>query len=171
MQSRPAPYANPYLAGIGLGLVLLVAFVVMGHGIGASGAFGTVAAGVTSAVSPERAEASGYLSRYLDADGPWVDWLLVELIGVLIGGALSARLAGRWQTVVARGPHTPPVSRLAWAAGGGGLMGLGAVLARGCTSGQALTGGALLSLGSWTFMLAAFAGGYALAPVMRRVWQ
>ena len=43
-------------------------------------------------------------------------------------------------------------------------MGLGAVLARGCTSGQALTGGALLSVGSWLFMIAAFAAAYAVAP-------
>jgi uncharacterized membrane protein YedE/YeeE len=50
-------------------------------------------------------------------------------------------------------------------------MGLGAVLARGCTSGQALTGGALLSVGSWVFMIAAFAGGYFGAPLLRRVWR
>jgi hypothetical protein len=50
-------------------------------------------------------------------------------------------------------------------------MGFGAKLARGCTSGQALTGGALLNVGSWAFMLAVFAGGYAMAYVMRRQWQ
>ena len=50
-------------------------------------------------------------------------------------------------------------------------MGAGAVLARGCTSGLALTGGALLSAGSWLFIAAAFAGAYALAPLLRRSWQ
>jgi hypothetical protein len=50
-------------------------------------------------------------------------------------------------------------------------MGLGAVLARGCTSGQALTGGALLSVGSWAFMLAAFAAGYAVAPALKWAWR
>jgi uncharacterized membrane protein YedE/YeeE len=49
-------------------------------------------------------------------------------------------------------------------------MGLGAVLARGCTSGQALTGGALLSLGSWVFIVAAFGAAYAVAPLLRRLW-
>ena len=39
----PAPYMNPYLAGIGLGLVLLASFVVMGRGLGASGAFSSAA--------------------------------------------------------------------------------------------------------------------------------
>jgi hypothetical protein len=50
------------------------------------------------------------------------------------------------------------------------LMGLGAKLARGCTSGQALTGGALLSVGSWLFILTAFAAGYLAAPLVRRAW-
>jgi uncharacterized protein len=50
-------------------------------------------------------------------------------------------------------------------------MGLGAVLARGCTSGIALTGGALLSVGAWLFMLAAFAGAYLAAPAWRRMWR
>jgi len=53
---------------------------------------------------------------------------------------------------------------------GGALMGFGAKLAGGCTSGQALTGGALLNLGSWLFMLSVFAGAYMLAYFFRRVW-
>ena len=51
------------------------------------------------------------------------------------------------------------------------MMGFAARLARGCTSGQALTGGAVLSLGSWVFMFAVFAGGYMLAPFIRRMWR
>ena len=44
---RPRPYLNPYLAGFGLGLTLLAAFVLLGHGLGASGAFtSAVSAGV-----------------------------------------------------------------------------------------------------------------------------
>jgi len=49
-------------------------------------------------------------------------------------------------------------------------MGVGSVLARGCTSGQALTGGALLSVGSWLFVVGAFAAAYAVAPLLRREW-
>ena len=54
---------------------------------------------------------------------------------------------------------------------GGVISGVAAQIARGCTSGQALTGGALLNLGSWTFMLCVFAGGYAVSYFMRRAWQ
>jgi hypothetical protein len=49
-------------------------------------------------------------------------------------------------------------------------MGVGAVIARGCTSGQALTGGALLSVGSWLFVLGAFAAAYVVAFATRRSW-
>ena len=166
-----APYANPYLAGVGLGLVLLAAFVVMGRGLGASGAFVSTAAGAVAAVDPERAGRSALLARYL-AEGtpPWMDWLVVELIGVTAGGFISAALAGRLRLAVERGPRLSAPGRLLLAAGGGAVMGVGAVLARGCTSGQALTGGALLSVGSWLFMGAAFAAAFAVSPLLRRVW-
>ena len=54
---------------------------------------------------------------------------------------------------------------------GGTFMGYGARMARGCTSGLALSGGAVLSLGAWAFMFAVFAGGYALAYFVRRLWN
>jgi hypothetical protein len=57
------------------------------------------------------------------------------------------------------------------AVGGGVLMGMGAKLARGCTSGQALSGGALLSVGSWIFIVTCFAAGYAVAPAARKLWR
>jgi uncharacterized protein len=167
----PAPYSNPYLTGVGLGLVLLGAFVVMGRGLGASGAFASSAAGLAHAVTPQQAEASALFSRYVTADGgPWLDWLVFEIAGVAIGGVLSAWLAGRLRFEVERGPRMARNTRLAAAFGGGGIMGLGAVLARGCTSGQALTGGALLSVGSWLFMIGAFAAAYLVAPLVKRAW-
>ncbi len=165
------PYADPYLAGVGLGLVLLAAFVVAGRGLGASGAFSSAAAGVVSAVNVDAASASPLFSRYLAGPGPWREWLLYELAGVVVGGFLSAWLAGRWRREVERGPRISRRGRLTAALAGGAAMGAGAVLARGCTSGQALTGGALLAVGSWIFMLAAFAAAYLVAPVLRRVWQ
>lgn len=168
----PRPYTNPYLAGIALGLVLLAAFVVAGRGLGASGAFGAVASGSVAAVAPARAQASPYLSRYLQAPaGPWGNWVLVEILGAMIGGYLSARFAGRLRRQVVRGPQMPVRARLITAASGGAGMGVGAIVAHGCTSGQALSGGALLSLGSWVFTLRAFASAYAAAPLFRRAWR
>jgi len=168
---QSSPYSNPYRCGVGLGLVLLAAYVVMGRGLGASGAFASSVAGVANAIAPAATHANFYFAGYLEAGGgPWRDWLIFELLGVAIGGAASAWLAGRLRPAIERGPRVSRGSRLVAALAGGAVMGAGAVLARGCTSGQALTGGALLSIGSWTFVCGAFFAAYVVAPLLRRAW-
>ncbi|MBI5060406.1 YeeE/YedE family protein [candidate division KSB1 bacterium] len=171
---RPAAsaYWNPYAAGIGLGLVLLAAFVIMGRGLGASGAFSSLVATGVHTVSPSHAEGNAYYQEYL-GDGtrhPLKDWLVFEVLGLFAGGFLSGILAGRVNKSIEKGPRISSGRRLVFAFSGGVLMGIGAKLARGCTSGQALTGGALLSVGSWAFMMCVFAGAYLLAYFMRRQW-
>jgi uncharacterized membrane protein YedE/YeeE len=168
----PQPYWSPYAAGIGLGLVLLAAFVIMGRGLGASGAFSSLVAAGMQTVAPAHAGANAFYAEYLGdgTRGPLKDWLVFEVLGVFAGGFLSAMLAGRFRKAIERGPAFSDGKRLLFAFLGGGLMGFGAKLARGCTSGQALTGGALLNLGSWAFMLCVFAGGYAVAYFFRRQW-
>ena len=165
------PFSNPYLAGIGLGLVLLAAFVVMGRGLGASGAFASMLAAALAAVAPGHTHANEFYQGYLEYGPPLKDWLVFEVLGVLVGGFLSGALAGRLKATVERGPRIGVRGRFALAFAGGALMGFGAKLARGCTSGQALSGGALLNVGSWAFMLAVFAGGYAMAYFVRREWR
>ena len=169
---EPSPYMNPYLAGVGIGLVLLAAFAIMGRGLGASGAFSSAAAAGMQSVAPERAASLEPYAAYLGDGrrGPLSDWLVLELLGVTIGGALSAWGAGRLRRGIEKGPRVSDRARLMYAFGGGTIMGVGAKLARGCTSGQALTGGALLSVGSWLFIAAAFAAAYAASPLFRREW-
>jgi uncharacterized membrane protein YedE/YeeE len=163
----PKPYADPYLAGVGLGLVLLASYVLAGQGLGASGAFTSAAAKMTASVDAGLASQNRLFSRALNGG----NWMLLEIGGVIIGGFLSALLAGRVRREIERGPRIGGRSRLLFAVAGGILMGFGAVLARGCTSGLALSGGALLAAGSWVFIGAAFAAGYAAAPLLRRVWR
>lgn len=169
--NRSDTFWNPYLAGVALGLVLLASFLIMGNGLGASGAANRLGVVAVDAVAPGHVAANPQMAA-VKADGasPLDDWLVFEVVGVLLGGAVSAYAAGRMKLGVLRGPRISVTSRLAFAVLGGVLMGFAARLARGCTSGQALSGGALLSVGSWVFMLAVFAGGYALAHVMRRQW-
>lgn len=170
----PAPFANPYVAGTCLGLVLLAAFVFAGRGLGASGAFAASGTVAVNAIAPAATQASPYFSRYLNDAGqarPWNDWLSVELAGVIVGGFASAFLARRLRFGIERGAGVPAGRRLILAALGGVAMGAGAVIARGCTSGQALTGGALLSVGSWIFIGAAFGAGYAFAWPLRKLWR
>ncbi|MBL7995211.1 YeeE/YedE family protein [bacterium] len=169
---KPQPYWNPYLSGIGLGMVLLLSYVIMGRGLGASGAMTTTAAVAVNAVAPAYAQSNEFYSEYL-GDGtksPFKDWLVFEVIGVIVGGFLSGALAGRIKMSVEKGPRVSVKYRLIFAFAGGMLMGIGAKLARGCTSGQALTGGAVLNVGSWVFMIMVFAGAYALAYFLRRQW-
>lgn len=169
----PKPYSNPYAAGFGLGLVLLAAFVIAGRGLGASGAFSSLVAAAAHAIAPQHTAANGFYAEYLgDGTGsPLMDWLVFEVLGIFAGGLISGALAGRIVKSIERGPSITNKWRLIFAFIGGSLMGIGAKLARGCTSGQALTGGALLGAGSWAFMLCVFAGAYATAWFVRRQWK
>ncbi len=166
------PYSNPYLAGIGLGLVLLAAFVLVGRGLGASGAFNSAIAWLVSLVAPAYARSNEFLGGYLeDGTHPLKAWLVFEVAGVLVGALLSGLLAGRVALGIEKGPRVGVATRLVLAFGGGALMAVGAAFGRGCTSGQALTGGALLNLGSWVFMMCVFGGAYAVAWFLRRQWR
>ena len=168
----PKYYWNPYLVGIGLGMVMLAAFVIMGRGLGASGALSSLVTVVVNAVAPEHAANNSFYQGYL-GDGtvsPLKDWLVFLVIGVFIGGFISGALAGRNKMMIEKGPRISNKKRLLFAFIGGSLMGFGAKMARGCTSGQGLTGGSMLSVGGWAFMLMVFAGAYATAYFVRRQW-
>jgi uncharacterized membrane protein YedE/YeeE len=165
------PYWNPYLAGALLGLALLGAFLVAGQGLGASAFPKRVLAVAGSEVAPQWTARNPSLGQYLEDDSnPLRNWLVVEVIGVVLGGLIGAVSAGRLKATVEKGPNISVRGRLGYALGGGIIMGFAAALARGCTSGQALSGGALLATGSWIFMMMFFAGAYAFAYVVRRQW-
>jgi len=164
-------YWNPYVAGVALGLVLLAAYLVAGNGLGATALPKRSLAAVGSHLAPEWTAHNTVLKSYVaNGANPLRDWLVVEVMGVIIGGFIGALSAGRLATKVEKGPNISVRGRLYYAAGGGVIMGFAAALARGCTSGQALSGGALLATGSWIFMLMVFAGGYAVARLVRREW-
>ncbi|MCL4808743.1 MAG: YeeE/YedE family protein [Thermoanaerobaculia bacterium] len=166
------PYWNPYVAGFCLGLVLLGSFLVMGFGLGSSSVPTRLAIGAAHLVAPAATEANAYFSQYV---GPGKnvleDWLVFEVLGIFLGGLVGAYSAGRLKGEVIRGEGVSKGRRIALAIAGGVIMGFAARLARGCTSGQALTGGAVLSLGSWIFMMCVFAGGYLLAPFLKKDWR
>lgn len=170
--NRSESYWNPYLAGIALGLVLLTSFLVTGKGLGASGAANRFSVAVAEVVAPGHVAANPNLnSTRGDRASVLDDWIVFEFLGIVLGGMISAYAAGRFRWAVTRGAGVGIATRLGFAFGGGLLMGLAARAARGCTSGQALSGGAALSVGAWIFMLAVFGGGYALAWFIRSQWQ
>ena len=173
MNDRAKPLWSPYLAGMGLGLVLLASYLLLGKGLGASGGFGRVGALLVSSVAPEHVRGLEHAHGLVSSGTPILkDGLIFILLGMAIGGFLSAWSSGRVAPLgsIERGPHASRTLRLVLAVLGGIMMGFAARLGRGCTSGQALSGGAQLALGSWAFMLAVFAGGFAFAWVVRRQW-
>ena len=170
--STPRPYVNPYMAGVLLGVVLFLAFFLTGNGLGASGGINRLIVSVEDQVAPGHVDRTPYLLKMAGGDtNPLDHWIVMMTIGTVVGGFLSGLFHGRTKVETNRGPRISVRMRWAMAFAGGALMGYGARLARGCTSGQALSGGAVLSVGSWAFMFSVFAGGYALAWFVRRLWN
>ncbi|MEN8154912.1 MAG: YeeE/YedE thiosulfate transporter family protein [Acidobacteriota bacterium] len=164
-------YSNPYLTGIGLGLVMLIAFWVTGLGLGASGAMMRTVVAVEKTVAPEHVNNNFYLKKYGgEGKSPFKHWLIFEILGVFAGGLISGALSGRIKKETNKGPRINNKKRWLFAFIGGGLFGFGARMARGCTSSVALCGGATLALGSWATMIAIFAGAYLTAWFARKLW-
>jgi uncharacterized membrane protein YedE/YeeE len=166
------PYLNPYLAGVLLGILLFVAFFITGTGLGASGGLNRILVFGQNIVAPGHIDQVPYLLKMAGGDtNPLDSWIVFLTVGTVIGGFLSGYFGGRVKMETNKGPQISNKKRWILAFIGGGLMGYGARLARGCTSGQALSGGAVLSVGSWAFMFAVFAGAYAFAYFFRRNWN
>jgi uncharacterized membrane protein YedE/YeeE len=168
----PRPYWNPYVAGLLLGGALLASFLVLGAGLGASAVPIRFGAWIESVIAPQHAQSSEFFGgKYLADAHPLRYYLTFMLVGTFLGGLLSAVLARRINVCIERGKAFGKVRRVVLALVGGILVGYASALASGCTSGQALTGGALLANGSIVFMLCVFAGGYAVAYFVRRQWH
>ncbi|HAZ03519.1 MAG: hypothetical protein A2W90_13780 [Bacteroidetes bacterium GWF2_42_66] len=164
-------YMNPYLGGVLLGLVLIAAFWVSGRGLGASGAVKSVVVAGVETIAPGHAETATFYTENKEGHGnPLKSWLVFEMLGVLVGGFLSGALAGRLKFKVEKGPNATNKIRLIFAVIGGIFFGFGAQLGRGCTSGSALTGMAVLSVGGFVTMAAIFGTAFALAYFARKLW-
>jgi len=168
-KNQPQSYANPYLAGLLLGATLFFSFIILGAGLGASSAWARFSAWLEGLAAPQRVAASEYFGAW-GAD-VLSYYLVFMVLGVFAGGLFSALTAGRVRLIVERGLKTGIALRSVLAVFGGVFVGYAARLARGCPSGQGLTGSALLSAGSLLFLIFAFVGGYAAALLVRRQWH
>jgi hypothetical protein len=166
------PYVHPYLGGALLGVVLFLAFFITGNGLGASGGLNRIVVFFEDLIVPGHVDRTAYLLTMAGGDkNPLDNYVVFLVFGTLAGGFISGWLNGRLKVETNRGPKVSVRSRWLWAFAGGAIMGYGARFARGCTSGQALSGGATLSVGSWAFMFAVFAGAYAVAYFVRKLWN
>jgi uncharacterized protein len=171
MQNKPGKYMHPYIAGFLLGLVLLASFMITGRGLGASGAAKSVVITSVGSIAPEYAEKSGFYEEYFTSgQSPMKNWLVLMLAGVIIGGFFSGAMSSRLKFKIERGPSISSRQRLLFAAAGGLLFGLGAQFGRGCTSGAALSGMAVLSTGGILTMMVIFGTGYIIAWFFKKLW-
>ncbi|MFN2144546.1 MAG: YeeE/YedE thiosulfate transporter family protein [Anaerolineales bacterium] len=166
------PFAHPYVAGTMLGIVLFAAFFITGEGLGASGGLNRILVFFEDLIVPKHVDNTPYLLTMAGGElNPLRSWIVYLTFGVVLGGLVSGWLNGRIKVETNKGPKITVKQRWLFAFIGGAFMGFGARLARGCTSGQALSGGAVLSVGSWAFMFAVFGGAYALAYFVRKMWN
>ena len=164
-------YINPYLGGVLLGLVLLSTYYITGRGLGASGAVKSSVVSAVNVVAPEHAHNSAYYSKFLSDDiSPMSNWLVFEVLGVLAGALISGILYGRLKFKTEHSPKITSRKRLIAALLGGIFFGIGSQFARGCTSGAALSGMAVLSASGIITMMAIFGTAFALAYFVRRNW-
>lgn len=149
---------SPYVVGAGIGILSWVVFYTANTALGITTAFENTSALAAKAVAESQLE--GYFSANAKKP-PKIDWQWMLVVGVFLGAWLSSWLSGDrnkisvpelWQRRF--GPSVPLRWAVAFAAGT--LMMLGARLAGGCTSGNAISGGLQLAVSGWMFALTFF---------------
>ncbi|OFW29074.1 MAG: hypothetical protein A3H97_15895 [Acidobacteria bacterium RIFCSPLOWO2_02_FULL_65_29] len=101
-------------------------------------------------------------------------WRLPFLVGLFLGGVLSAVLGGGWHPTWALGMFDQtvgwgPAGKLLWMFTGGLFIGFGTRLAGGCTSGHGVFGLANLELSSLVTTVSFMAGGIATTQLLYNV--
>ena len=161
---------NPYLVGIGIGVLSWIAFAVVTQPLGISTALSSVSSACAMPVMGSEAVAqNAYWAKFpLKLDGG-----MLFLIGTFLG-SLASVLASRTfrleKVPVTWSQHFGGSSakRLLAAFLGGVIIMFGARMAGGCTSGHGISGSLQLALSSWMFFLTMFAAGIATAFVLFR---
>lgn len=163
------PFWSPLVAGSALGLVLLLTFVLSGHGLGASGAATDLVAGVGLKLAPEATKANGYLGPMVADGSPIGSWMTWEILGVAIGALAAAFMGGRFRVQLDGARSVGTSTRLITTLGGGFLAGFGARIAGGCTSGVGLSGSAALGISAFVFLALFFATGMLVSRLVKGV--
>jgi uncharacterized protein len=155
---------SPYAAGIGIGVLSWLTFLISKKPLGCSTAFATSSGMIRKAFEGKAVA----LQPYYDRIGLNVDWQWMLVLGVVIGSFVSALLSGDFELlwvpplwVEAFGPA--PLPRLLTALVGGVFMGFGSRWADGCTSGHGISGALQLSVASWISAVFFFIGGIITA--------
>lgn len=151
------------LAGVGIAGVTLALLLVASRRLGISTGFEDVCSLVLRVP---------YFQRSAVVSGR--PWRLPLLVGLLLGGVLSAVLSGGWAPtwelgVFDRAIGLGPASKLAWMFVGGLFIGFGTRLAGGCTSGHGIFGLSNLEMPSLLTTLSFMAAGIVTSHLVYRV--
>ena len=164
-------YINPYLGGVFIGLLIVIAYYFSGEGLGSSGGFRDMAIGAINTVSPDYAQSNAFVSPHVGhGESPTHTWLVYELLGVIFGAIISAAIFGRLKFTIGKAPHITNKKRLTYALIGGLIWGVGASLGRGCTSGLVMSGIAVNSLSGYIGLVGIFGFGFIFAYIFKGIW-
>lgn len=160
---------SPYVTGGAIGLLNTFAFATAKRGLGVTTAFESTAALAGSQVAQDAMNVNAYVAKREKT--PKVDWESLLVVGVLAGSYLASRGGSSHKTRAvlpswSRRFGPSPSKRYAAAFLGGAVMMFGARMAKGCTSGHALTGTAQLALSSWVFTPLMFATAVVAARLL-----
>jgi uncharacterized protein len=159
---------NPYLVGVGLGLLSWTVFGIVNNPLGVTTALSQWAGAAAEPVmGAEGLRANPYWAKNLPQWDYGTFFLIGTLLGALVGAWLSRDLRIEVVPAVWRERFgSSPAKRLAVAFVGGILAMYGARMAGGCTSGNGLSGSMQLAVSGWTFFATMFVTGLATAWLM-----
>lgn len=163
------PYLNPYLAGFLLGLTLLASFVILGKGVGVIDGLARISSWCVLQVAPQQVIDSEYFGAW--GSDPLKFYLVFMVTGIFIGGFVSAVTSRRVQVQTERGASFSVGKRLLLATFGGLIVGFAGHFGKECFLGGGLSGAALLTTGSFAFLISTLAGGYLAAWFFRGQWH
>jgi uncharacterized membrane protein YedE/YeeE len=152
---------SPYVAGILLGVVGVLAVLISDSLLGASGAFENLAGIIGKAIAPDLFN-NMYFNFIMPSE---ITWGVVLLVGIFFGGMLGAWSSGNLKIRVNSNKHWKRIfgpqtwKRWTIAFFGAIVLEYGAGIAGGCTSGLAISGGMLLAPAAFLFIAAMFASG------------
>jgi uncharacterized protein len=163
---------SPYAAGIGIGLLSWLSFLISGKPIATSTTFARTGGMIENFITGGKAEQRPYYQK-IKLKINW-QWMLV--VGVVIGSFLSAIISGDFQVGVwvpslwASAFGDSVLLRLLVAVAGGIILGFGSRFAGGCTSGHGISGTLQLAVSSWVSAIFFFIGGIITAHIIFKVF-
>ena len=165
---------SPYVAGILLGIVGVLAVLLSNTLLGASGAFENVAGMIGKVLAPKAFD-NMYFNFIMP---PGITIGVILLVGVFFGGMIGAATSGtlKWGKKDSAGGDAQwkrifgPQIWKRWVLGflGAIILEYAAGIAGGCTSGLAISGGMLLVPAAFLFIAGMFASGILTALVVYR---